>query len=116
VLKTTWIGPVAMGWCRVLNVLLGASVARDLMHHWAALAFALGVGAYTLALTYVARSETIGAMSRKLRVRSLVTRLLQGFIVIDAAAATVAAGWWSGLAVLALLIPTILLARRAPMT
>jgi 4-hydroxybenzoate polyprenyltransferase len=116
VLKSTWIGPVAMGWCRTLNVLLGASIAGDLMRQWVALTYALGVGVYTIALTYVARSETIGAVSRKLRVQNLVTRLIQGFIVIDAVAATMAAGWQSGLVVLALLIPTVLFARRAPMT
>jgi 4-hydroxybenzoate polyprenyltransferase len=116
VLKSTWMGPVAMGWCRTLNVLLGASAAGDLTRQWGALAYALGVGIYTVALTYIARSETIGAMSRRLRVQNLVTRLIQGFIVIDAVAATAAAGWQSGLVVLLLLIPTILLARRAPMT
>jgi 4-hydroxybenzoate polyprenyltransferase len=116
VLKNTWIGPVAMGWCRTLNVLLGASVAGDLMRQWGVLAYAIGVGIYTVALTLVARSETIGAMSRRLRVQNLVTRLIQGFIVIDAVAATAASGWQSGLVVLALLIPTILIARRAPMT
>jgi hypothetical protein len=42
--------------------------------------------------------------------------MFQGFIVVDAIAATLAAGWPSGLAVLALLIPTLLLARRIPMT
>ena len=116
VLKSTWIGPVAMGWCRVLNVLLGASIAGNLTRQWPAFAYALGVGLYTIVLTHVAQSETIGELSRKLRVRNLVTRMIQGFIVLDAIAATLAAGWQSGLAVLALLIPTILIARRAPMT
>jgi 4-hydroxybenzoate polyprenyltransferase len=116
VLKSTWIGPVAMGWCRVLNVMLGASVAGNLTRQWPALAYALGVGLYTIVLTHVAQSETIGELSRKLRVRNLVTRMIQGFIVLDALAATLATGWPSGLAVLALLIPTILIARRTPMT
>lgn len=116
VLKSTWIGPVAMGWCRVLNVMLGASVAGALTREWPALLYAIGVGLYTVVLTNIARSETIGELSRKLHVRNLVTRMIQGFIVLDAIAATIAAGWPSGLAVLALLIPTILIARRAPMT
>lgn len=116
VLKSTWIGPVAMGWCRVLNVMLGASVAGNLTRQWEAFAYALAVGLYTVVLTNIAQSETIGALSRMLRVRNLVTRMIQGFIVIDAIAATIAAGWQSGLAVLALLIPTIIIARRAPMT
>jgi hypothetical protein len=116
VLKSTWIGPVAMAWCRVLNVLLGASIASHLWRQWPAILFAAGVGVYTLVLTYIARSETIGELSRMWRVRNLVSRMIQGFIVIDAIAATAAAGWASGLAVLTLLIPTMMIARRAPMT
>jgi hypothetical protein len=58
----------------------------------------------------------VGNIARSLRVRNLVTRMLQGFIVIDAIAATLAAGWMAGLAVLALLIPTLVIARWAAMT
>jgi 4-hydroxybenzoate polyprenyltransferase len=115
-LKNTWAGPVAMGWCRTLNVFLGASVAADLSDEPLAWAFAFGVGVYTVGLTYVARSEMVGNIARSLRVRNLVTRMLQGFIVIDAIAATLAAGWMAGLAVLALLIPTLVIARWAAMT
>ncbi|HEX6962239.1 MAG TPA: UbiA family prenyltransferase [Lacipirellula sp.] len=116
VLKSTWAGPMAMGWCRVLNVLLGASIAGDLLRQPWALAYAVLIGMYTVMITIVARSETIGEWSQKLHVRNVVTRMLQGFIVLDAAAATLAAGWPSGLAVLALLVPTVFIARRAPMT
>lgn len=116
VLKSTWAGPLAMGWCRFLNVLLGASVATHIAREGWAFGYALAIGLYTVLLTYVARSETIGEWSRVLRVRKLVTRMIQGFIVFDAIAATLADGWQSGLAVLALLIPAILAARKAPMT
>lgn len=51
-----------------------------------------------------------------LDVRRGVKAMLLGFVVIDACAAMAAAGWASGLAVLALLIPTLVGARRAPMT
>lgn len=115
-LKNTWAGPVAMGWCRTLNVFLGVSIAADLSDEPLAWAFAFGVGVYTVGLTYVARSEMVGNIARSLRVRNLVTRMLQGFIVIDAIAATLAAGWMAGLAVLALLIPTLVIARWAAMT
>jgi 4-hydroxybenzoate polyprenyltransferase len=115
-LKATWAGPIAMGWCRVLNVLLGASISGDLLRQRWALAYAVFVGLYTVMITVVARSETIGEWSRKIRVRNVVTRMIQGFIVLDALAAGWAAGWPSGLAVLALLIPTVIVARRAPMT
>lgn len=115
-LKSTWAGPWAIGFCRTLNVLLGASGSTEIYAYGAVWAYASLVGAYTVGLTYAARSEMVGDVARTLRVRHLVTRLLQGFIVIDALAATIAAGWPSGLAVLALLIPTILIARRTPMT
>lgn len=115
-LKKTRIGPFAMGWCRVLNVLLGASIAADLSQQYFAFAYALAVGAYTVGLTYIARSEMIGNVARSLHIRNVVTRLLQGFIVLDAAAATLAAGWLAGMVVLALLIPTLIIARRAAMT
>lgn len=115
-LKRVWAGPIAMGWCRILNVLLGASVARDLSHRYDALAYALAVGMYTITLTYIARQETFGSEADMRRTRRLVTRLIQGFIVIDAIAATAAAGWHAGLIVLSLLIPTLLLARKTPMT
>lgn len=115
-LKKTWAGPLAMGWCRTLNVFLGASIAADLSNEPWAWAFALAVGAYTVGLTYVARSEMVGNLARSLHIRNLVTRLLQGFIVIDAIVSTLAAGWLAGLAVLALLIPTLIIARRAAMT
>jgi heme O synthase-like polyprenyltransferase len=49
-------------------------------------------------------------------VRRGVKAMLLGFVVIDACAAMAAAGWPSGFAVLALLVPTIIGARRAPMT
>lgn len=115
-LKKTWAGPVAMGWCRTLNVFLGASIAVNLSDEPWAWAFAFAVGAYTVGLTYVARSEMVGNLARSLHIRHVVTRLLQGFIVIDAIVATLAAGWLAGLAVLALLIPTLIIARRAAMT
>ena len=63
-LKLTRFGPLAMAWCRILNVLLGASIAVDLAAERAAWLYALGIGAYTMGLTYVARSEAVGAVSR----------------------------------------------------
>jgi 4-hydroxybenzoate polyprenyltransferase len=55
VLKETVFGPVAMAATRVLDVLLGAGGAR------AALPAALTVGAHTLAVTALSRSEVHGA-------------------------------------------------------
>jgi 4-hydroxybenzoate polyprenyltransferase len=115
-LKSTPAGPWAMGWCRTLNVLLGASAAAQLGQHPVAWAYAAGIGLYTVALTYVARREVHDSPQRAQHIRRTVKRMILGFIVIDAMAATWAAGWASGLAVLALLIPSLIGARRAPMT
>lgn len=115
-LKFTAAGPAAMGGCRALNVLLGASAAPDFVASQpGAWMYAAGVGAYTAVLTTIARGETDSA-ARGMRVRRLVTRMILGFIVMDAAVATFAAGLPSGLAVLGLIIPSLLGARRAPMT
>ena len=114
--KSTWAGPAAMGWCRTLNILLGASASANLVGHRSVWLYAAGVGGYTVVLTALARSETGDSVERAMRMRRLVTRMILGFIVIDAAAATYAAGWHSGLAVLTLLAPSLIAARRAPMT
>jgi 4-hydroxybenzoate polyprenyltransferase len=115
-LKSTWAGPWAMGWCRTLNVLLGASGAPSFGRLGPAWTYAVGVGLYTVLLTYIARGEAAGDPARQAARRRVVKAMILGFIVLDAAAATWAAGWPAGLAVLALLIPTILIARTAPMT
>jgi hypothetical protein len=49
-------------------------------------------------------------------VRQTVGRLIMLFLVIDAAACTLAVGWAPGLAVLSLIVPMKLLARLTPMT
>jgi 4-hydroxybenzoate polyprenyltransferase len=49
-------------------------------------------------------------------IRSSVKQLIVGFVLIDACGAAAAAGVGSGVAVLALLLPAIVGARRAPMT
>jgi len=56
-LKRTPAGPVAMGLCRMLNVLLGMSVAAGpgQAEHWVV---AGAVGLYVVGVTWLARSET----------------------------------------------------------
>ena len=56
-LRRTPLGPVAMGACRGLDVLLGASLAAGLggPPTWA---FAASMGLYVVGLTWVSRSET----------------------------------------------------------
>jgi 4-hydroxybenzoate polyprenyltransferase len=54
-LKRTWAGPVAMGLCRLLNVLLGVSISGALA--WPAGHLALVVGLYVAGITWFARTE-----------------------------------------------------------
>ena len=55
-LKRTLLGPVAMGGCRMLNVLLGMSVLHEpwRIEHWAA---AAGIGVYIAGVTWFARND-----------------------------------------------------------
>jgi 4-hydroxybenzoate polyprenyltransferase len=55
-LKRTWLGPVAMGTCRLLNVLLGLSIAPGEVEAWGWL-LALSVGVYIAGVTWFARTE-----------------------------------------------------------
>ncbi len=116
-LKNTWAGPLTMGWCRLLNVLLGASIAADRWGSRGIWWFAIGVGVYTVGITQLAKHETDCKEGfSPSNVRRQVKGLLLGFIVIDAMVAAGAAGWMSGLALLCLLIPTLIASRWAPMT
>jgi len=56
ILKRTSLGPLGMGACRLLNVLLGMSVATGPWHeyHWD---IAAGIGIYIAGVTWLARSE-----------------------------------------------------------
>jgi 4-hydroxybenzoate polyprenyltransferase len=55
-LKRTALGPVAMGGCRALNVLLGMSVLRENwgVTHWVV---AAGIGVYIAGVTWFARND-----------------------------------------------------------
>jgi 4-hydroxybenzoate polyprenyltransferase len=55
-LKRTWAGPLSMGSCRFLNVLLGVSVAVDGSAPWA-LHVASVVGLYIVGVTWFAQTE-----------------------------------------------------------
>jgi len=58
VLKPTLLGPVAMGLCRFLNVLLGMSLLRGAWRaeHWLV---AAAIGTYIVGVTCMARSEAV---------------------------------------------------------
>ncbi|HEX3869791.1 MAG TPA: UbiA family prenyltransferase [Pirellulales bacterium] len=57
-LKTTVLGPVAMGACRALNVLLGMSTS-SLAWNQTHVLVALGIGIYIAGLTWYARTEAM---------------------------------------------------------
>ena len=113
---TPFLAPLAMGWCRFLCALLGASAAGDLSQQWLPWVYAVVVGAQGAWITHVARAETSGTVEQVGAVRNKVTQAIQRFILVDALVATCATGWPVGAAVLALLIPTKWLARTTPMT
>jgi 4-hydroxybenzoate polyprenyltransferase len=57
-LKRTWVGPIAMGACRFLNVLLGLSVAEEESLPWNERFYLAGVvGIYIIGVTWFARTE-----------------------------------------------------------
>ncbi len=70
-LKHTWAGPVAMGACRFLNVLLGVSAAGSLL--WPRGAYlALIVGLYIVGVTWLARTEAQVSNQNALRGAAVV--------------------------------------------
>jgi 4-hydroxybenzoate polyprenyltransferase len=71
VLKRTPLGPIAMGACRMLNVLLGMSVRPRFWHaeHWLV---AGAVGTYIVGVTWLSRYEAGRSRRRQLALASVV--------------------------------------------
>jgi 4-hydroxybenzoate polyprenyltransferase len=75
-LKRTWIGPLAMGMCRFLNVLLGLSLsAYDEMPDTVRFYLALTIGVYIIGVTWFARTEAHTSKVHDLRGAALVMLL-----------------------------------------
>jgi 4-hydroxybenzoate polyprenyltransferase len=75
-LKRTWIGPLGMGLCRFLNVLLGLSLsAYDEMPDTVRFHLALTVGVYITGVTWFARTEARTSKVQDLRGAALVMLL-----------------------------------------
>ena len=55
-LKRTWAGPLGMGMCRLLNVLLGVCILPGALEPWS-IHLALVVGIYITGVTWFARTE-----------------------------------------------------------
>lgn len=94
VLKRTAAGPLAMGCCRLLNILLGMSAGVPMVEDWNIMGFgaaqltaAAGIGLYVTGVTWFARSEAttsqrgqlglaIGTMMLGIGMLGMVHRLL----------------------------------------
>jgi 4-hydroxybenzoate polyprenyltransferase len=97
-LKFTPVGPLGMGACRLLNVLLGMSSAPRLMapvalgFGAAELLAALGIGLYIVGVTWFARSEA--ATSRGVLLMAAMVVMACGVVVLGASAIyPTPAGW-----------------------
>jgi len=112
------IGPVVMGFCRALNVLLGMStfavgVGQPLVTVLtpAQLSILVGMWMYIAAVTWLAKSE-VGSPA----IRAMIRYLIRGIIVVDAAIVLAFCGPWWAVSVLTLLVPMLLLERWASTT
>jgi 4-hydroxybenzoate polyprenyltransferase len=98
VLKRTPVGPLAMGACRLLNVLFGASVTEV---PWGELLYvaAGGVGLYIVGVTWFARTEAVlsnrGQLSAATAVMLAGLGLLASLPLRNAARFAVEPWWWA---------------------
>jgi 4-hydroxybenzoate polyprenyltransferase len=84
-LKPTILGPLAMGSCRFLNILLGASVQENWqlgLLSQPQLAAAIGMGVYIIGVTLFARTEATTSSQRQLGLANVVINV--GFAVFVA--------------------------------
>ena len=80
-LKRTPLGPIAMGACRMLNVLLGMSVRPRFWHaeHWLV---ATAIGTYIVGVTWFARCEARRSRRWPLALATLVILAGMGLLVL----------------------------------
>jgi 4-hydroxybenzoate polyprenyltransferase len=84
-LKRTPVGPVAMGSCRILNVLLGLSARPNYLvpdNHMDALHLAAVIGVYIVGVTWFARTEEAASNRRQLVAAAGVMAAALGLAVI----------------------------------
>jgi 4-hydroxybenzoate polyprenyltransferase len=104
-LKNTWAGPLAMGSCRTLNVILGLSVVAPGPTSYSALPLPVLLGIFTLLITQLSRFEVGGTEASRLRttLSSFAGLAVIGVLVVFAGAALREVGPLSWLAAAALL-------------
>lgn len=72
ILKNFWIGPLAMGSCRFLNIILGASTGPEGPWAMPQLLVAAAMGIYIVGLTWFARTEAHVSSRRQLSLAAVV--------------------------------------------
>jgi 4-hydroxybenzoate polyprenyltransferase len=111
--KASWAGPVVMGMCRLLNVLLGASTAAPDQPALKAMApafpLAAGMGTYIIGVTWFARREAEQSHRSSLIAAMVVMNLgllIVALLATNPQAANVEAFW------VVLTVPAVLVNRR----
>lgn len=79
VLKRTFLGPVGMGLCRMLNVLLGMSSSAEAWAGWN-WQIAVGVGIYIAGVTWFARKEA--AISKSVQLAAATATMMAGIALL----------------------------------
>ena len=79
-LKRTFLGPAAMGSCRMLNVLLGMSAGSGAWHAHHLLA-AAAIGTYVAGVTWFARNEAVRSNRVQLALATVVMLLGIGLLI-----------------------------------
>ncbi|MGI9427945.1 MAG: UbiA family prenyltransferase [Bythopirellula sp.] len=96
VLKSTWFGPVAMGACRALNVLLGASVVAPSSDKQAVYLYAAVLGIYTIGLTLLARKEAQQSLESEIKMAGQIVQFAVVLMLLLAALLTLPKfGWFA---------------------
>lgn len=93
-LKSTRIGPLAMGSCRLLNVLLGLSISTDSLTSLLGWQVAGIVGLYVVGVTWFARTEEVSSARRSLLGASLVMSLAGIAVLLVPLHRPSAEIWW----------------------
>lgn len=95
-LKDTWVGPVEMGACRGLNVLLGASVVNEGGDQRAAYLYAAVLCIYTIGLTLLARKEAGDSAESDVKLAAHIIQLGLALMLLLAAFVTLPKfGWFA---------------------
>jgi 4-hydroxybenzoate polyprenyltransferase len=109
-LKRTLLGPVAMGCCRMLGVLLGMSTAVTpwRAEHWLV---AGAIGVYVLGITVLARTES--EQTDRRRVAGAIGILILGIAMLGCLPWVSQTDIWSGQWVLIVTLLGVLIARQS---